>query len=530
MTGHRQGLLAVALAATMVLAGCAGPLAGADPERDWFRAVGDEAGIDYETSGSDTPLDGGAFAADFDEDGERDLLLTGGEAPTLYENDGGEFAPVSSFPSVDRDVKSALFFDHDNDGWEDLLLVPRAGEPVFLENDEGSYRRADVGLDVDLSSGIGAAAADYTGNGCPDLFVIQVGDWRDRLPARVNAEDPDPDNGNPNVLFRGDCGSFERATSAGISGEHWSQATSFADLTGDGRPDVHVGNDFGEDVVYVNEGDGTFDRRELPNSDRHAMASATADVDGDGTLEVFVTNVEFENESEVWEMQSGLGMTNRGNTLFDYEDGRFVDRASEYGIRRGGWGWAGTFADFDDDGDRDLVHTTKHYLAENDDHSYSPVDTTPSFWERTGDGFQRHNASRLGFEPSNGRGLVALDFDGDGDRDVLVADVDGTFGLYENTREGGRSVSVAVEPGPDQTALGATVLVTTAEGTTYRRTVTSGSNFLSQAPRVQHVGVGDAAVERVRVVWPDGHEVVVGDVSAGDSVAVAYDGAVEHRD
>lgn len=89
-------------------------------------------------------------------------------------------------------------------------------------------------------------------------------------------------HGNPNLLFDGDCNSFEQVENAGIEGTRWSLATSFVDLTGDGYLDIHVGNDFNTDVLYVNQHDGTFRRVEIPATDRHAMASEVADVTGDG--------------------------------------------------------------------------------------------------------------------------------------------------------------------------------------------------------------------------------------------------------
>lgn len=524
----RRGLLAVLLATTLVVAGVAVSLGG-DPREGWFREVGEASGIDYETTDEASDMVGGAFVSDYDRDGDPDVLLTGGDAPALYHNDRGEFERVDALPAVDATVKSALWVDYDQDGWEDLLLVPRIGEPVVLANDRGSFRRVDVGLNVTLDVGVGATAADYDGDGCPDLFVYQAGDWRERVPARGTGNDVTAigaDNGEPNYLFRGDCSSFERVTDAGIEGARWSLAASFADLTGDGLPDVHVANDFNRDVVYRNLGNGSFERVELPDSNRHGMGSAAADVAGDDALDVFVTNIEYADPETVRDVQGGLGVTNRGNNLFVHGDGRFADRATSLGIRQGGWGWSGTFADLDGDGDRDLVHATKDYLRRKDV-GLTPVHTRPAFYERTDDGFVRRDAERLGFEPSSGRGLAVLDFDRDGDRDVLVADIDGRFKLYENTRGDGDSLLVDVEPGPTTTALGAVVHVTTTDGKTYDRTVTARSNFLSQNPRTVHVGLDGAGVKRVRVVWPDGTEVVLDGVDAGSRVEVAHDGGVE---
>jgi hypothetical protein len=517
-------VVVVLVAAAVLLAVATAGLSG-DGRKPWFEEVGESAGIDYETTDEPTDMAGGAFVADYDRDGRPDLLLTGGPSPVLYHNEGGRFADSGALDGVDRWIKTALWFDHDADGWDDLLLLPRTGEPIFLENDAGSLTREEVGLDVTLDVASGATAADYDGDGCPDLFLYQVGDWRTRLPQRAINGSLEPDNGAPNYLFRGDCGSFERVEDAGIAGAHWSLAASFADLTGDGRPDIHVANDFNHDVVYRNRGDGSFERIELPGSNRHGMASATADVAGDETLDVFTTNIEYADPDDVRDVKGGLDVTNRGNTLFVHTEEGFVDRATDLGIRRGGWGWAGTFVDLDDDGDRELVHAVKDYVRL-DEPGLTPVHTRPAFWERTDEGFDRRNASRLGFEPSDARGLAVLDYDGDGDRDLLVTDLDGRFQLYENTR-GGDAVVVDVLPTPDATALGAVVEVTTTDGRTVRRTVTASANFLSQNPRAVHVGLGGAAVERVRVTWPDGHQVVLDDVGTASRIALGANGTVD---
>lgn len=519
----RRRLLAVLVATSLVLAGVAVTV-GDDPRQGWFREVGESAGLDYETTDEASDMVGGAFVSDYDRDGHPDVLLTGGDRPVLYHNAGGDFEPVASVPSVEPTVKSALWVDYDGDGWDDLLLIPRTGRPIVLGNDEGTFRRTAVGLNVTLDVGMGATAADYDGDGCPDLFFYQTGDWSERLPARADSE-REPDNGAPNLLFEGDCSSFERVTDAGIEGTRWSLAASFADLTGDGHPDIHVANDFNRDVVYRNRGDGSFERSELPNSDRHGMASATADVTGGDELDVFVTNIEFDDPERVRDVQGGLDVANRGNNLFVYTGDGFVDRATGLGVRRGGWGWSGTFADFDGDGDRDLVHATKDYLRQ-DDEGLTPVHTRPAFYERTDEEFVRRDAERIGFERSDGRGLALLDYDTDGDRDVLVVDIDGRVKLYENTRRDGESLVVAVENGPEATAFGAVVEITTADGRTDERTKTARANFLSQNARTLHFGLDDAAIERVRITWPDGHEVILRDVRAGQRLTVSYDGTV----
>lgn len=503
-----------------------------------FESVGDEVGFQYNTTGPNTGNgDGAVLVTDFDNDGWDDLLAVGGDRPILYENTGGELVPSGALPAVDvTELKSALFFDYDNDGWEDLLLVPRADELVFLENDGGTFRHADVGLDTRLAWGTSASTADYDGDGCLDLFVTQNGNWTREVPNRARDRPLDDDNGSPNLLFKGNCESFERVTDAGIEGTRWSLVSSFTDLTGDGTPDVHVANDFNYDVLYINRGDGTFQKHRIPDSNRHGMASDVEDVDGDGRRDIFVTNIEYENPDNVWVMQSGLGLTNRGNMLLmNQGNGTFRDVAGEKGIRQGGWGWSGNLVDFDNDGDFDLVHTTQSYVEleggdkTSQQDNYQPVITYPAVWRHDNGSFERANASELGFERSNGRGLAVLDIDRDGRRDVVVADTTNEFKLYRNVGGSGHWLRIRAQPGPGQTAIGAEISVT-VDGETRTTVQSAGTNYFSQNPRYVQFGLDDVTtVDRVVVVYPDGTERTLTDLAADQFVSVHYNGTVERK-
>jgi hypothetical protein len=193
----------------------------------------------------------------------------------------------------------------------------------------------------------------------------------------------------------------------------------------------------------------------------------------------------------------------RGNTLLvNRGDGTFVDRADEYGVRRGGWGWAASLTDLDNDGDRDLVHATQTVVRIDRD---DPTWTYPMVWERADGSFSRVNQTAHGMDEHDGRGLVTLDYDHDGDREVVVVTYDGPVVVYDNTGATGNSVAFEVVDDRGATVLGATVEVEFGNET---ETVfqTDGNDFASQEPAVQHVGLGDAESATLVVTWPDGTE------------------------
>lgn len=246
-----------------------------------------------------------------------------------------------------------------------------------------------------------------------------------------------------------------------------------------------------------------------------------------------MTNVYFKNEDDLYAFQNGLHMTNAGNTLLiNRGNGTFVERASEYGVALGHWGWAGNLVDLDNDGDLDLIHTTKNTLRLNSKGTISrAASEPPALWVRVNaSSFERVNGSAAGLADSNGRGMVTFDYDRDGDMDVLVADTSDPFDLYENEHANEQSaVTVELLPTEGQPVLGSTVKI---EANSEVRTATydSGSNFFSQSPRTLHLGLGDAEhVDSITVTWPDGSETTVNDVPADLAVVVSRNGTTHTR-
>jgi hypothetical protein len=535
-------IVALALLVAVAVAGYA-LASGSDSTDDAelaFANASAETGLQY--ASKDSGAGGGnasVYAADYDNDNWTDVLAIGGSRPVLFTNQGGEFRRSGQLPDLDVEVHSALFFDYDNDGWQDLLLLPDDGEAVFLHNDHGEFRVREVGLEVPLDYPTGATAADYDRDGCSDVFIYQSGDWVDQTPIGYNTPlDVTEDNGNPNILLNGDCSGFERAADANVSGQRWSLAASFVDLDGNGWPDIHVANDYNNDTLYLNR-NGSFRQVTMGGgTDRNGMSSEVEDVNGDARSDLFVTNIYLPlNESKLSDeeyrqlknfKEDRLGKRARGNNLLvNQGNGSFSYEAGEYGLQEGGWGWAAVLTDFDNDGRRDAFHTTETFYTLDED---DPHLTYPMLWQRTDGGFESRDASDAGFEETDGRGVAELDFDRDGDQDLVVAHFDGRFVLYENrVSDGGNWLNVRVPATEDRTALGAEVYVT-VDGRTQFAVRNAKVDFLSQDTRALHFGVGDReTVDRVRVVWPDGSEATYTDVAANRTV-VARRGGFETLD
>lgn len=508
-----------------------------------FENVAAELGFEYSSifRGTGTITRSGVYVVDFNNNGYEDVLAIGGEQPVLFENVEGEFRPVKEFEH--SQARSAHFFDATNNGYRDLVFAEYGGSIVFYANEGGTFTEREVGLEKSLRSPVAIESADFTGNGCLDLLITQNGHWQSghAMPsahAREVAERhptirPEPSDGGENYLFynHDDCTRFTDQTErAGIAGANWTLAVSAADFTGNGYPDIHVGNDFGADILYTNRGNGTFDATDLgPDTDRNAMASVPFDANGNHQLDLFVTNIYFPEgvESTVQEIPL-LSTVPEGNNLLINQNGtgEFVDEAPIHDLHRGGWGWAAAIADFTNDGHLDIIHGTSREV---------PVDPYDEYrgkmvWKGTADSWERENGTELGFGIYESRGLVQLDIANTGVLDVAVAassahQRDGSgreaFGLYENQHTNDESLQLFVR-NPDGVERHAAVYVHTDQRTIFRP-VTSGSDFLSQNSRLLHFGLAAEELEAVTVVWPDGTESVFEDLTVGNRYIVTPD-------
>lgn len=510
-----------------------------------FEDVARNVGLRYASNASGIGNgNAGVYVSDYDDDGWPDVLAIGGEEPALFRNTGGEFVRTDALSDIDATIQGAVWFDADRDGLDELLLLPRNGRAVFFDNTDGTLEREENALSRDMGVAVGATAADYTGNGALDVFVIQYGDWGKRTPAGFKHPEGGhvaEDNGAPNLLFRNTGDGFEVATDAGITGEHWSLAASFVDLTGSGDPDIHVANDFNNDILYRNLGDGTFDRVLLgEKTARNGMSSEVGDFTGDGRPDIFVTNIFFpldeadlseEKRARLERYFSFVLRSKRigGNNLLINEGGaEFRDAADEYNVSDGGWGWAAVYEDLDNDGRRELFHGTQKLVRLNE---ADPHYTFPMIWREDGNGFEKLDAAELGFEETNDRGVARIDFDRDGDLDLLIATYDGELKLYENNANAvadRHSLQVEVlDQAGSGPAIGAEVAATIAGDRQYAFQ-TAGADYQSQNERLIHFGLGETpVVERLTVSWPDGTERSFNDVAGDQRIQVRQDGDLQ---
>jgi hypothetical protein len=483
-------------------------------------------------------------AADYNNDGLIDIFVSSSGRNTpchLFRNNGnGTFTDVAEAAGVAHlnekgGVMDAVWGDFDNDGWPDLYVVKwSAPNRLFRNNRNGTF------TDVTESSGTGAVSNgnaaiwfDYNGDGLLDLYIgnyFRPEDdlWHLHTTVIMQDDFEKARNAGPNILFRnnGDGTFTNVAPELGVDDTGWTLDVGACDLFNTGRMDIYLANDFGQHIIYKNNGNGTFTnvtRQALPVITRKGMNVDFADLDGDGYPDIYVSNV------------TQPGYLVEGNFLWrNNRDGTFTDQAPELNVYDGGWSWGAKFVDLDNDGEMEIVVLNGFVSAGKNDYWYylGTMATTPGIivadsrnWPPIGD------MSISGYEPSrlfvkegdhyidiaqdagitdlyDGRGLCVADFDNDGLPELFVANQGAPFLLYKNypaQRHHWIGFRLIGKGKSNRDAIGARVTLT-ARGRNYVKWVDPGSGFASQSDRRLIFGLGELTeVQAIEIRWPDGN-------------------------
>ncbi|MDR3739533.1 MAG: CRTAC1 family protein [Terracidiphilus sp.] len=484
----------------------------------------------------------GVALLDYDNDGWLDIYLVNGStfealdgkaepphAALFHNNHDGTFTNVAVQAGVtnDRWGFGVTVGDYDNDGWPDIFVANWGKNRLYHNNHDGTF--TDVAEKAGVTLGkwsSGATWGDYDGDGRLDLFVAgYVHIDRDNLPFNGSKAvgfsycqfrgapvmcGPRGLQGEPDHLFHnnGDGTFTDVSEKAGVADkDHFYGFTSiFADINGDGKPDLLVANDSMPNFLYINEGNGTFEDQGYPsgfalNKDGRevaAMGLALGDYENNGELDIAVTD--FSDDYKVLYHNDG--------------DASFTDVATSVGLGQlliPFVGWGDGFLDYDNDGWLDLMMIHGHVYPEVDQHDWGT-----SFAERAVL-FHNEQGKQFSYVPpvkgtglavvTPGRGAAFGDLFNDGKIDVVISPIDGPPVLLRNVNPDKHNwVEIKLVGGPKspRDAMCAKVFFK-ANGMRMRQDVLSAGSFISSNDQRVHFGLGDAAdAGEAEIHWPSG--------------------------
>jgi hypothetical protein len=493
---------------------------------------------------------GGLVLADFDGDGDVDLVVVDGstlervdkgeqgEPPRLYLNDGtGRFTLAGEAWAMagGRWGMGGAAGDVNGDGWPDLVVTEWGPDRLFLNEGGKGFREATEKAGFEGSRwGTSAAFLDYDADGFLDLVIVNYlafdpkeisppgggCSWKG-YPVMCGPEGLTPVH---DQLYRGrGDGTFEEVSVAARfrpAQAGFGLGVTTLDYDNDGDTDVYVSNDSTPNHLWENRGDGTFEeigfRRAVSHDgsgkEQAGMGIGCGDLDGDGRDDLLVTN--FSGESNALYLSRGkLG---------------FRERSTYTGIAGPSLhslGWGTALADLDLDGDLDAFVVNGHVYPQADnpgtDTSYAQADHL----------YRNGGAGSFALEPLSdapprvSRAAACADLDGDGDLDIVAIELDGGVRLLRNrTLPAPSGADRAAGPhwlrvqlrarGGNRFALGARVRAEWEGGARTAEVRTSGG-YQASVPAEVHFGLGKAAkVRRLAVRWPSGREQVLEDVAA----------------
>ena len=452
-------------------------------------------------------IDGGRGSAwgDYDNDGDEDIVAVGTyQAHALYRNNGdGTFTDVAEGAGIadPRGGWGSLFADYDNDGYLDLYITRggwsgAAENTLYHNNGDGTFSDVTHAAGVaDPQSSFCAAWADYDNDGYLDLYIADgvIGD------------------GAANVLYHnnGDGTFTNTAESAGVANTGNSLGTAWGDYDKDGHIDLHVVNFGQSNVLYRNNGDGTFTDvtpttgMNIPVTD--AFVTFFLDVDNDADLDIFISNSGSFRAFIAGQITGTVPHDGDRQVLYrNNGDGTFTDVTRESGLYQAFGAMGANFGDIDSDGYLDIYLATgapQMGRLERD-----------ALFRNNGDGTFTDATFALGLgNIGKGHGVTFGDVDTDGDVDIYVP-VGGAFIgdqwhnlFYQNAGAGNNWLTlklVGVKSNRD--GIGAKVTLRVGDSVIYRE-VSGGCGFGSTNSLSLEIGLkAYTKVDTLEIVWPSG--------------------------
>lgn len=536
----------------------------------------------------------GVASGDLNGDGLEDLFFAGNQVDNrLYINQGDlKFTDVTEKAGLQKPNRSLWssgvnILDINLDGKKDiyvcntlqadsslrhnLLYINQGnddqGHPFFLEMGKA------YGVD-DPSHSSHAQFFDYDNDGDLDLFV-GVNLIVDRYPNAFGPLVEDGSDPNRDNLFQNNWDETlghpvftDVSLQAGLLQDGYSHSSLIYDFNQDGWQDIYVANDYqSNDLIFINNQDGTFTNQAgkiFKHFSLSAMGSDVADINNDGAADIFVTEMQpyYNKRKKLFQGGSSYQntiLTERYGYTYQYprntlqlnrgtnpETGLpiFSDIGLFARVQETDWSWATLFADFDNDGWKDL-YVANGFPKDVTDRDFSdfrayagrlieqekliaaiPEVKSPNFLFR--------NTGELSFEdvteawglkiPSFSNGAAYVDLDQDGDLDLITSNIDDPAFIFENkTKSENHYLRIQLkgsQKNPDAFGASATLIFDSLQQKSH---LLSGRGYLSKTENTLHFGLGKTeTVPLLIVTWPDGKQTRMENVAADQVLTLDY--------
>ncbi|MEO8426673.1 MAG: VCBS repeat-containing protein [Verrucomicrobiota bacterium] len=507
----------------------------------------------------------GAVFADIDGDGWLDLLVsTLGHGVTCFLNDGtGKFTNITQRAGTGTSYGSMTLAlaDIDGDGTLDLYVSNYRTDDIRDRSRVPVQRiNGKMVLPPFLQDRLILAPEGLLEYGEPDFLYLNDGKGRFRAISWTDGR------------FLDEAG--QSLTRAPLD---WGLSATFRDINGDGFPDIYVCNDYWTpDRIWINDGTGRF-RAAAPLAIRHtsenSMGVDFADIDRDGHMDFLV--LDMLNRDPMQRKRQALAQTkmpamageiaNRPqimrNTLFHNRgDGTFAEIADFSGLYASGWSWQPVFIDVDLDGYEDLIITAGHSRDVQDLDATVQIKSRQHTWPNGMDpkarqeAFTREmmeharlypslsmpivafrNSGNLRFEEVTDiwgtaalgvhQGIAVGDFDGDGDLDFVVNNLNGESGIYRNDSIAPRVAVRLKGLTPNTQGVGAKIKLLGGAVPVQSQEVICGGRYLSGSDPLLVFAAGSAMMT-LEVAWRRGTISTIKDIRPNRLYEVSEPGAL----
>jgi len=487
---------------------------------------------------------GGLALFDYNNDGLLDIFFTNGaHLPDLnksntqfhnclYRNNGdGTFTDVTKLSGLEGAYYSigVAAADYDNDGHQDLLVTGANGFQLFHNRGDGTFTDVTdkAGLrrtHSELTKAFSVAAGwfDYDNDGYLDLIIINYLSWSPDTDVSCTSKGisaycaPTSYAGLPNLLFHnnGDGTFTDVSESSGLLkyvGK--GMGVAFADYDNDGYTDIFVANDTYRNFLFHNNGDGTFTETGLLSGVAYNENGASVagmgvdfrDVDNDGLPDIFETDMFGEGF---------LLFRNRGGGIF--ED--VTSQSHIAGLARRLTGWGTGIYDYND-GWKDIFTCNSAILDNSEIIEGTPYKLRNTLFRNNGNGSFSDVSGSAGNafqQASPHRGAAFGDLNNDGRIDVVTSSLGAPPEILLNRTQNGHHWLLIELEGTksNRDGLGAKIAITSGGLRQYNHATTS-VGYGSSSDRRVHFGLGkESTVQLLEVTWPSGIRQTLHNISA----------------